>query len=65
MPDATHSIHGTYGTDRGIDGESPASIDLPHLTAHLSALDLDPATLEILLAALTADVSDQVDVTSG
>lgn len=32
------------------------------LTAHLAALDLDPATLEILMAALTIDVSEHEDV---
>jgi hypothetical protein len=35
------------------------------LTAHLMELDLDAQTLEILLAALTVEVCDHVDLTDG
>lgn len=38
--------------------EPSGSIDLSNLTAHLASLDLDPATLELLMAALTAEVDE-------
>ena len=41
--------------------ETPA-VDLCSLTAHLAELDLDPPTLELLMAVLTIDVSDPVEV---
>jgi hypothetical protein len=40
------------------------AVDLRSLTAHLTELDLDPATLELLMAVLTIDVSDPVEVAS-
>ncbi|MCA1846007.1 MAG: hypothetical protein LC792_23010 [Actinobacteria bacterium] len=52
MPDTTHHIS---------DEEVSTGDDLGRLTARLASLDLDPATLEILMAALTIDVSDEVD----
>ena len=35
------------------------------LTAHLMDLDLDAQTLEILMAALTVEVCDHLDLTDG
>jgi len=37
-------------------------VDLRSLTAHLASLDLDPATLELLMAILTVDESDPSEV---
>ena len=45
------------------DMDRPA-VDLRGLTAQLASLDLDPATLELLLAVLAVDVSDPVEVAS-
>lgn len=39
------------------------SDDLARLTAHLASLDLDPPTLEMLMAALTIDLRE-VDASS-
>ena len=43
--------------------DTPA-VDLRSLTANLASLDLDPATLELLMAVLTVDVSDPIEVAS-
>jgi hypothetical protein len=67
MPKATdHAI------DRDTDvQDSDAALDegaaLPHvagLAAHVAGLDLDAGTLEMVMAALTADVCDQVDASA-
>jgi hypothetical protein len=41
--------------------DAPA-VDLRSLTAQLTSLELDPATLELLMAVLAIDVSDPVEV---
>ena len=61
------------GTDTtlAIGGDTVVSRDVAdtdavdRLTAHLMDLDLDAQTLEILMAALTVEVCDHVDLTDG
>jgi hypothetical protein len=39
--------------------------EVDRLTAQLMTLDLDAQTLEILMAALTVEVCDHLDITEG
>ncbi|MCA1844070.1 MAG: hypothetical protein LC792_12975 [Actinobacteria bacterium] len=55
MPEEIHLTGANEGTDHS------TIVDLGSLTAHLASLDLDPATLELLMAVLTVDVSDPVE----
>ena len=43
--------------------EDRAATALEGLAARLAGLDVDAATLELIMAAVTADVCDQVDTT--
>ena len=56
MPGTIHPV----GADGGSD-EFSTEDELRRLTAHVASLDLDAPTLEILMAALTVDVSDEAE----
>jgi hypothetical protein len=40
------------------------AVDVRSLTAQLALLELDPATLELLMAVLAIDLSDPVEIAS-
>jgi hypothetical protein len=45
------------------DGDGPGSVEgaVARVAAHVAGLDLDVPTLELIMAALTADICDHVD----
>jgi hypothetical protein len=58
MPDTVHPTGANEGTDHAVAYELVLTDELRSLTAHLANLDLDPATLELLMAVLTIDVTE-------
>jgi hypothetical protein len=57
MPEAVDPAIVDDGSETG-DAEGTVA----RVAAHLAGLDLDVQTLELIMAALTADVCDQVDI---
>lgn len=63
MPNATAAINAdedSQDSDTTVD-EGPAPAAGASLAARVAGLELDAGTLEMVMAALTADVCDQVE----
>lgn len=64
MEDGTDTTLASSG-DTVVSRDVADTDAVDRLTSHLMDLDLDAQTLEILLAALTVEVCDHVDLTNG